>query len=158
MHLINTKVQAKKVFWQVVLLHSYLCNASKSKATNVFPKHILKSKEHDQSIHARKKMFCRVIVQNYLCNILCKSLIKMETRGGTKSKNRHPSWLYSTEVGLPEAAIEDAQWKSRSYKFRNIDRKMPLLGFLFNKVEGRQVCNFFKNRLQHRCLLYIWNF
>ena len=36
--------------------------------SNVFPKHILKTKSCDQSIQARKKLFCRVIVRNYLYN------------------------------------------------------------------------------------------
>ena len=52
--------------------------SSKSKATNVFPKHISKSKARDQSIQARKKLFCHVIVKNYLCNVLCKFLIRIE--------------------------------------------------------------------------------
>ena len=37
--------------------------SSKSKPINVFPKEILKSKARDQSIKARKKQFCHVIVQ-----------------------------------------------------------------------------------------------
>ena len=53
----------------------------------------MKSKAHDQLIQARKKLFCRVIVKNYLCNVLCKFLIQMEVRGGAKSKKRHPSWI-----------------------------------------------------------------
>ena len=50
-------------------------------------------------------MFCRVLANNYLCNVLCKFLIKIEAHGGAKSKNRHPSWLYCTAVGLSEAII-----------------------------------------------------
>ena len=68
--------------------------SSKSKAANVFPKHILKLKAHDQSIQARKKLFCCVTVKNYLCNILGKFLIKMEAHGGAKSKNRHLTLSY----------------------------------------------------------------
>ena len=33
----------------------------------VFPKHIVKPKARDHSIQARKKLFCHVIVKNYLC-------------------------------------------------------------------------------------------
>ena len=66
--------------------------SSKSKASNVFPKHILKSKARDQSNQARKKLFCHIIVTNYLSN----ASIKIE--------NKHPSWLYCTAVGLSEAA------------------------------------------------------
>ena len=81
-HLINRKVQAKKVFWHIIL-HDCLCNALckffiKIKATNVFPKYILKSKARGQSIQVRKKLLCNVIIKNHLCNILCKFLIKME--------------------------------------------------------------------------------
>ena len=69
-HLPNGQVQRKKVFW-ALKLHSYLCNnfSSQSKAINVFPKDILKSKACDQSIQARKKLFCHMIVKNYLCSM-----------------------------------------------------------------------------------------
>ena len=30
----------------------------------------MKSKVHDQAIQARKKLFCNVTVNNYLCNVL----------------------------------------------------------------------------------------
>ena len=53
--------------------------SSKSKAINVFPKHILKSKACHQSIQARKKLFCHMILKNYLSNVLCKFLIKIES-------------------------------------------------------------------------------
>ena len=56
-----------------------VCFSSKSKGINVFPKYILKSKAHDQPIHARKKLFCNAIVKNYLCSVLCKFLIKIES-------------------------------------------------------------------------------
>ena len=78
--------------------------SSKLKATNVFPKHILKLKARDQSIQPRKKLFCHVILKSYSRNVSCKFLIKIEGTWGTKWKNRHPSWLYRTVVGLSEAA------------------------------------------------------
>ena len=51
-----------------MILHSYLRDTflrllSKSKAINVFPKHILKSKARDQSNQARQKLFCLVVVK-----------------------------------------------------------------------------------------------
>ena len=69
-HLPNGQVQRKRVFWPLKL-HSYLCNnfSSQSKAINVFPKDILKSKACDQSIQARMKLFCHMIVKNYLCSM-----------------------------------------------------------------------------------------
>ena len=40
-----------------------------------------------------------------------------------------------------------------SLRFRNIQRKTPVLESLFNKFAGPQACNFVKKRLQHRCFL-----
>ena len=67
--------------WYYVVLYATLCVSfsSKSKATNVFPKHILKSKARYQSIQARKNLFCHVIVKNYLCNVSGEFLIKVES-------------------------------------------------------------------------------
>ena len=86
-------------YYKIVLCVSFL---SKSKAINVFPKHILKSKARDLSIQARKS--CHVIVKNYLCNVSWKFWSKSKTCGGAKSKNRHPRWLYCTVVRQSEAA------------------------------------------------------
>ena len=52
--------------------------SSKLKATNVFPKHILKGKARDKLIRARKKLLYHVIVKTYLCNVLCKFLTNFE--------------------------------------------------------------------------------
>ena len=52
--------------------------SSKSKAINVFPKHILKSKARDQSNQARMKLIYHVIEKNYLSNVSWK-LIKIES-------------------------------------------------------------------------------
>ena len=41
--------------------------------------------------------------------------------------------------------------KKRSWKFRNIHRKIPVLESLFNIVADDQDCNVIKKRLQHRC-------
>ena len=35
---------------------------------------------------------------------------------------------------------------SSLWKFRNMHRKTPVLGSLFNKVAGLQICNLFKNK------------
>ena len=35
----------------------------------MFSQNFLKSNAYDQSIEARKKLFCHMIVQNYLCNV-----------------------------------------------------------------------------------------
>ena len=70
----------------------------------MFLQNILKSKAHDQSIQARKKVFCHGIVKNYLFNISWKFLIKIESTLRRKMKEQAPSWLYCTVVGLSEAA------------------------------------------------------
>ena len=75
----NAKCRGRKSFdtwyYKVVLCVNF---SSKSKAINVFSKHILKSKARDQSIQAKKKLFCHVIVRNCLCNVSWKFLIKIE--------------------------------------------------------------------------------
>ena len=49
-----------------------------------FPKHILKS------IQGRKKLFFQVIVRNYLCNVLFKFLIKIESTKRWEIKEETP--------------------------------------------------------------------
>ena len=94
-------MQAKKVFsheifvfcaiWHIVICATFCVSfPSKSKAINVFPEHILKSKARDKSIQARKKLFCHVIVRNYLCNVLCKFLIKFESTWKREFKKQIP--------------------------------------------------------------------
>ena len=78
--------------WYYIVICATLCVifSSKSKATNIFPKHILKSKAHDKSIQARKKLFCHVIVKNYLCNIFCKFFLKIESTWRRETKEQAP--------------------------------------------------------------------
>ena len=89
-----------------IIICANLCISfsSKSKASNVFSKHILKSKALDKSIQARKKLFCHMIVKKYLSNVLRKFLIKFESTWRRKINSKHPSWLYCTVVGLSETA------------------------------------------------------
>ena len=93
-HLTNRKVNGKKVFWQVILHSSCamfcVSFSSKLKAINVFPKHILKSKTCDQSNRARKKLFCHVIVKNYLCDISWMFSIKTESLWRCEVKEQAP--------------------------------------------------------------------
>ena len=104
----TAKCRGRKSFdtWYYIVTCATLCVnfSSKSKAINVFSKHILKSKARDQSNQARKKLICHVMVKYYLSNVSLKFLIKIEPRGGVKSKNRLHSWLYRTLVGLSEEA------------------------------------------------------
>ena len=72
----NTKCRERKCFdpWYYIVTCATLCVSfsSKSKAINIFPKQILKSKTRDQSTQKRKELFFHVIVKNYLCNVLWK--------------------------------------------------------------------------------------
>ena len=106
----NAKCMGRKSFdtWYYIVTCAKFCVSfsSKSKATNIFPKLILKLKARDQSIQERKKLFCHMIIKNYLCNVSWTFWSKSKARGGAKSKNRHSSWFYCTVVGLSEAATE----------------------------------------------------
>ena len=90
----TTKCSWRKYFdtWYYIVSWATLCVSflSKSKAINVFPKHILKSKAHDKSIPARKNLFCHVIVKNYLWNVSWKFLIKIESTWRRKIKEQAP--------------------------------------------------------------------
>ena len=86
--------------WYYIVTWSALCVtfSSKLKAINIFPKHILKSKarDRDQSNQVRKKLFCHVIVKNYLSNISRKFFIKIESTWRRKGKEQalQPTLLY----------------------------------------------------------------
>ena len=90
----TAKCRGRKSFdtWCYIVTCATLCVSfsSKSKAINVFPKHILKSKARDQSTQASKKLFCHVIVKNYLCNVSWKFLIKIENTCRRKIKEQAP--------------------------------------------------------------------
>ena len=102
--LLTAKCRGRKSFdtWYHIVTFATLGVrfSSKSKGIIFFPK-------RDQSIQARKKLFCHVIVKNYLCNVWWTFWSKSKACGGVKLKNRHPSWLYCTLVGLSEAATGD---------------------------------------------------
>ena len=127
-HLTNRKVQrGRKSFdtWCYIVTCAMLCVSfsSKSKAINVFPKHILESKAHEQSIQASKKLFYHVIVRNYLCNVSWQFLVKSKARGGAKSKNRHPSWFtvpwQDCQKQPPEVLYKKAILKNFAISTRN---------------------------------------
>ena len=89
--------------WYYTVTCKMLCASfsSKSKAINVFPKHILKSKARDQSFQTTKKLFCHVIVRNYLCNVSWNFLIKIESTRRREIKEQAPqlTLLYHGRTG-----------------------------------------------------------
>ena len=97
-------MQAKKSFdmWLYIIICAMFCEilSLKSKAAYVFPKHILKFKASDQSKQVRKKLFCHMIINNYLYNVLCKFLIKGEStwRHEIKAKTLLLTLLYCVRL------------------------------------------------------------
>ena len=47
--------------------------------------------------------------------------------------------------------LETFYRKGYSLKFRNVQKKTPVLVSPFNRLAGFKTCNFLKKRLQHRC-------
>ena len=87
-------MEEKKDFWHLTL-NSYLATfcasfSSKSKATNVFPKYILKEKAQDQSKKARKKLFCCVIRKHCWCNVLYKFFDQSGKQLESQNENQMP--------------------------------------------------------------------
>ena len=111
----SAKCKRRKSFdtWYNIVICATLCiNFSlKLKATNVSPKKILKSNTLDKIIQARKKLFCHVIVKNYLCNVLRKFLIKFESTWRREINKKHSGCLHCTVIGLSEAASGGFLWK-----------------------------------------------
>ena len=134
-HLINRKMQAKKVFWHVVIYATLcVCFSSKSKAANVFPKNILKSKHVINQFKQWRNCFCRVIavviVKNYLCNVLCKFSIKIESMWRRKIKEQTPL------LTLPYCART----------VRSSNRRWFLKHFAIFACAGVSFLSFFKKR------------
>ena len=100
----------------------------KSKAINVFPKHILKSKAGDQSNHVRKKLFCHVMVKKYLSNVLLKILNKIESTWRREIKEQAPQLTLLYRSGTVRTALEP----------------------IFKKIADFQTCNFIQKRPKHR--------
>ena len=101
----TAKCKGRKSFdpWYYIVTCAtlYVSFSPKLKATNVFPKHILKSKARDQSIQASKRLFCHVIVKNFVqrfVKVFDQNWKHVEARN--QRTGTHPSWLYCTVVGL----------------------------------------------------------
>ena len=86
-HLTNHKVQAKKVFWHV-MLHSYLRNALCKFLIKMFFQIIFWNRKH--VINKSKQLFGHMIVKNFFSNVLRKFLIKIEGTCKRKNKEQTP--------------------------------------------------------------------
>ena len=85
--LLTAKFRGRKSFdtWYHIVTFATLGVrfSSKSKGIIFFPK-------RDQSIQAIKKLFCYVIVKNYLCNVWWTFLIKIESTWRCEIKEQAP--------------------------------------------------------------------
>ena len=152
-HLTNRKVQGKNVFdkWYYIVTCATLgvSFSSKSKATNVFPKHILKSKARDQSFHARKKLFCHVTVKNYLRNVSCKFLIKIESTWRREIKEETPQLILMHHVRTVRSSRQRCYIRKLFFKISQYPQETPVLESNFKKGADLQACNFVKKRPKH---------
>ena len=115
--------------WYYIITCTTLCVSfsSKAKAINVFPKHILKSKARDHSNQTSKKLFCHVIIKNYLSNVSWKFLIKIESTWRREIKDQAPQLPLCTVVGLSEATTGGVIKKTIIFKNLQTFRPAALL-------------------------------
>ena len=147
-HLTSRKVQGKKVFWKwyyrVTCATLCLSFSSKSKAINIFTK-------RDLSIQARKKLFCHVIVKNYLCNVSLKFLIKIKSTRRSEIKEQAPELTLLYRGRTVRGSHRRCFIRKLFLKILQYPQETPLLESIFKKVADLSTCNFIKKRTQHRC-------
>ena len=134
----TAKCKGRKSFdtWYYIVTCATLCVSfsSKSKAINVFPKHILKSKARDQSIQARKKLFCHVIVKNYLCNVSWKFLIKIESTWRREIKEQAPQLTLLYRGRTVRSSHRRCCIRKLFLKILQYPQETPVLESIFKKV------------------------
>ena len=81
-HLINCKMQGKKIFWYTIL-HSCLCNILCKLFLKIESKCFSETYSEIESMWSvktnKKEIVCHMKISNYLWNILCQFLIWVET-------------------------------------------------------------------------------
>ena len=122
----------------------------KSKATNVFPKYILKSKARNKSIQVMKKLYCHLTVNNYLCNVLRKFLIKIESTCGREIKEQAPQLTLLYCGRTVRSSHRRCSIKKMFLKISLYPQETSLRESLFKRVAGLKACIFIKKKLQHR--------
>ena len=143
----SAKCSGRKAFgtWYNIVICAMLCVNffSKSKATNISPKHILKSKALDKINQARKKSFCHVILKNYLCNVLRKNYLC----------NVLLTWLYcgwTVRSSHRRFSVKKLFLKSSQYP-----QETPVLESLFKNVADLKAWKFIKKRPHSSVFLWI---
>ena len=110
--------------------------SSKSRAINHFPKQILKPKARDQSIQARKKLFCHMIVNNNLCNVSWKFLIKIQSTWRRETKELVPQLTLLHRGRTIGSSHRRCCIRKLFLKNLQYPQETPVLEFIFKKVAG----------------------
>ena len=122
--------------WYYIVTCATLCKSFswKTKAI-IFPKHILKSKARKQSNQARKKLFCHVILKNYLSNVSWKFLIKIEStwRGEIKEQAPQLTLLYCSRT--VRSSHLRCCIRKLFLKILQYPQETPVLESIFKKIE-----------------------
>ena len=135
----TTKCRGRKSFgmWYYIVTCAVLCGSfsSKSKAIYDFPKHILKLKARGQSIQATKKLFYHVIVKNYLCNVLWKFLIKIESMWRHEIKEQAPQFTLMYCGRTVRSSHQSSCIRKLFLKILQYPQETPVLESVFKKLQ-----------------------
>ena len=136
----NATCRGRKSFdtWYYIVTCATLCVRflPRSKALNVFPKHILKLKARDQSICARNKLFCHLIVNNYLCNIWWKFLIKIECTWKREIRKQALQLTLLYRDRTARRSHRRCSIRKLFLKIFQYPQETPVLESIFKKVAG----------------------
>ena len=133
----SAKCRGRKFFdmWYYIVTYAMLCVSFslKSKAINVFPKHILKSKACGQSNQARKKLFCQVIVKNYLSNVSWTFLIKTKSKWRYEIKKQAPKLTFLYRDRTVRSSHRRCCIRKLFLKYLQYPQETPVLESIFKR-------------------------
>ena len=134
----TAKCRERKSFetWYHIVTCATLCVSfsSKSKASNIFPKQILKSKALGKSIQATRKLFCHVIIKNCLCNVSWKFLIKIKTTWRREIKEQAPQLTLHYLGRTARSSHRRCCLRKLFLKILQCPKETPVLESIFKKV------------------------
>ena len=133
----TTKCSKRRSFdmWYYIVTCATICVSfsSKSKAINVFPKHISEIKSMWPINSSKKKLFCHVIVKNYMCNILQKFFIKIESTWMCKIKKQTPQLTLCYCGRTVRSSQQRCCIRKLFFKTLQYPQKTPVLESIFKK-------------------------
>ena len=88
-----------------------------------------------KSVHARKKMFCHVSVKNYLCNVLWKFLIKIESMWGHEIKEQAPQFTLMYCGRTVRSSHQSSCIRKLFLKILQYPQETPVLESVFKKLQ-----------------------